>query len=98
MSAPATPQADRSLGDILAACLRAHNPDPKEAQRRAAFEFVRGCAPLIGVSEVEAFDALTYVPDNLLHLLESPQGWSALAGFISADLGIVAPAFRPAIH
>lgn len=96
-----TAPAEQSLGEILAAFLRAAPSQfdiEDEAQRRAAFELVRKTAPLMGVSEIEAFDALTYVPDNLLPLLQSPQGWSALSAFVASDLGVVAPAFKPTVH
>lgn len=51
------------------------------------------------VTAEEAFDCLCTVPDNLLPLLQSPQGWTTLAGYIGADLAQPAPvAVVPTIH
>lgn len=44
------------------------------------------------------WDALCTVPDNMLSLLDSPQGWTALAGYIAAELGCRPPSFMPAVH
>lgn len=63
-----------------------------------AAEISRHAGGLIGVSESDAFDALTLVPENLLALLQSPQGWTTLAGMIAADLGADLPAFQPTVH
>ena len=45
-----------------------------------------------------AWASLCSVPDNMLSLLDSPQGWTALAGFIACDLGIAAPDYCPKVH
>jgi hypothetical protein len=42
--------------------------------------------------------SLCNVPDNMLVLLDSPQGWSALAGYISCDLGLPAADYAPEVH
>lgn len=46
----------------------------------------------------EAWDALCCVPANMLCLLESPQGWSALADYIAAYLGTPAASYAPTVH
>ncbi len=63
-----------------------------------AAEISRRAGGMIGISEVEAFDALTFVPENLLALLQSPEGWSALARMIANDLGTDIPPFAPTVH
>ena len=45
-----------------------------------------------------AICSLFAIPDNLLTLLDSPQGWTALAGFVSADLGAPPPDYCPVLH
>lgn len=55
-------------------------------------------AGLIGVTPVDAYEALRAVPDNMLSLLECPQGWTAIAGFVAADLGAPAPHYMPTVH
>ena len=52
----------------------------------------------LGVPFGLAWDSLCGVPDNMLSLLDSPQGWTALAGFIAGDLGGDAPDYRPRVH
>jgi hypothetical protein len=69
-----------------------------DADYICATEISRSAGGLIGVSEAEAFDALTFVPENLLPLLQSPEGWAALAGLIANGLGAEPPAFMPTVH
>jgi hypothetical protein len=64
----------------------------------SAHELTRHVAPLLGVSEGEVLDCLCTVPDNILVLLDSPEGWHALGGFVAAQLGRGAPNFQPAVH
>lgn len=93
-----------TIGDILGAALSCIEFDPPApdpdwlAQVEAARELSRRVALMTGVTESEAFDALTYIPDNLLPLLHSPQGWSTLAGMMANDLGVIAPTFKPMVH
>jgi hypothetical protein len=63
-----------------------------------AAEISRRAGGLLGVSEADAFDALTLVPENLLALLQSPEGWGTLARMIASDLGADLPAFQPTVH
>lgn len=43
-------------------------------------------------------DALAYVPENMLALLDFPEGWSALAEMVAADLGVSSFGYRPTVH
>ena len=55
-------------------------------------------AGLIGVAPGDAYDALRAIPDNMLSLLDCPEGWSAIAGFVAADLGAPDPDYLPTVH
>ena len=64
----------------------------------SAMTLAEDVAGLLGVSAEAAWDALCSVPENMLGLLDSPQGWSALASFIACDLRMAAPDYRPRVH
>lgn len=96
-----------TLGEILSAALAAEAVRfdvqrekrlAARAQYLSARELAREVAPRFGCPPDEAFDALTYVPDNMLTLLHSPEGWSALAEYAAARLGVAAPGYRPTCH
>lgn len=55
-------------------------------------------APLVNATADEVFNVLGTVPDNMLELLKSPQGWSTLAGYVAGDLGRALPDYKPTIH
>ncbi|AHE52819.1 hypothetical protein [Sphingomonas sanxanigenens] len=46
----------------------------------------------------DVWDSITTLPDNMLTLLHSPQGWTAIAGMIAFDLGAAAKPFVPTVH
>lgn len=90
------------LGVILGRHLETANQD---AQRMAArFQFLSACelarqiAAALDVTEREAFDSLTFAPDNMLSLLGSPEGWTILAVFVASDLGRESAQLAVAIH
>ena len=87
-----------SLGSILAAALAAPGVDHERAQYLTAIELSHQLAPRFGVGEADVFDALSAVPENMLDLLRSPDGWSALASFIAADFGIAMNNYQPTKH
>lgn len=68
------------------------------AQFLAARQFSREVAAALAVEAARVFDALTYVPDGMLALLDSPEGWSALAEYISAELGAAGRGYQPLRH
>ena len=86
-----------SPGSLLGSLLRPSVSDER-ACYLAAIELARQAAPVIGASEAYVFDALTFVPDNLLDLLRSPEGWTALASFIAVDFGCAMNAYAPTVH
>lgn len=89
-----------TLGEIISEALQAAPPDPinELAQKSAAYELARQVAPLLRWSEQETFWELTYLPDEQLYLLETPQGWRELACFIAGAKGLGSPSYQPAIH
>ena len=86
-----------SIGALLGSLLRPSVSD-QDSRYLAAVELARQAAPVIGASEADVFDALTYVPDNMLDLLRSPEGWTALASFIAVDFGCAMNAYAPTVH
>lgn len=100
---PIRKDAERTLGDILGAALAAVRPSAEQelwehARYRAARELASQIAPLLAVTQSQVFDALCTVPDNMLSLLETPEGWAALASYIAADFDAEAPRYAPSIH
>lgn len=68
------------------------------AMFRSACMLSSDIAGLIGSTADEVYDVLGHVPDNMLELLKSPQGWTTLAGYVAGDLGRPMPDYRPTIH
>lgn len=55
-------------------------------------------AGALGADASEVFDALTCVPENMLALLDSPQGWAVLAQYIAGGLGLDSRDYAPTVH
>jgi hypothetical protein len=70
----------------------------EQAQYAAACHLSRDLAAGFGVRWDDVFDALTLLPDNMLDLLHSPEGWTALASYVAADMGMATPQYRPEVH
>ena len=64
----------------------------------AARELSSQIAGSLSADADTVLDRLTYVPDNMLVLLQSPEGWVALAEYVAADLGLGPVGFAPTIH
>ena len=94
--------SDVAFDDLLAAALSSTSIDPADAVLEGRFQsgrhLARAVAPLLDVTEADLWDALTYLPDGLLHLLDTPEGWSALVPILSADLGVKPARFTPSVH
>jgi hypothetical protein len=91
-----------TLGDILAAAL-GHQPElPPISDLQAhsvAAENLSATLHGLGVAAAtEAWRLLAQMPPNLLNLLESPQGWTALASMVAAEVGQPEPGFKPTVH
>lgn len=90
------------IGEILAEAMRSQNlPKPLtdlEAQSLSAWGLARQLSAVADLSPDTAYDGLCSVPDNMLSLLHSPQGWSALASLVAADNGLGEPALMPTVH
>lgn len=96
-----------SLGDILGSVLAQNEWERREAERQtldeqamfaSAYALARQLAPILRVGEADIFQALGYVPDNMLGLLRTPEGWAALAAIVAADFGVPTVTFEPTIN
>lgn len=73
-----------------------------DADRLAQF----ASAETLGAAICDTFDlhfadvwqSLCHVPENMLALLDSPQGWSVVAGFVAHDCGHDLPDYAPTVH
>ncbi len=68
------------------------------ARQVAACQLMDDLADSIDQPADLVWEAFCRVPENMLTLLDSPQGWTALAGFVAAELGVCAPDYLPAVH
>lgn len=68
------------------------------AREIVACQLIEDAAGHLGVASHDVWACLCSVPENLLSLLDTPQGWTMLAGFAAAELGVDAPDFMPAVH
>jgi len=71
-------------------------PDP--AAVASAQCLVEGLSARSGIASSVLLQALVYLPENMLSLLDYPEGWSALAEFVAADLGLDPFDYRPTVH
>lgn len=91
------------LGDLpgntpcVATCDQQRRLDER-AQYLTALELARRIAPVLRVGELEALDALCVVPDEMLPLLRTPEGWKQLADYIAGTCGCSPTSFAPTIH
>lgn len=101
------PCLEPTLGDILGAALAGMSEEMREqeeqriaarAQYLSAWRIADELAPLLGVTPEDVFSALTYVPDNMLGLLCTPEGWAMLAEFVAGRLNIASPSYKPTIN
>ncbi|MCP5389175.1 MAG: hypothetical protein H6915_05360 [Novosphingobium sp.] len=66
--------------------------------RQAAFELSRQASGALGVTPMEAMEALADLPENTLCFLDSPQGWTALVAYIANQLGASDTGYAPTVH
>ena len=85
-----------SLGEVLALTLAPVRID--WAEHNCARNLAGEVSDATGIAADRVFDALTRIPDNMLALLTSPEGWSALAQYVAADLGVQRLDYRPRVH
>lgn len=64
----------------------------------AGVSLARSVTSALDADYSEVWQALTYLPDGYLRLLESPEGWVALGAIVAAGLGISTVPVHPAIH
>lgn len=94
-----------TLGEILGAALSRIETDAEAEARlaerarwHAAWELADQLAPLFSVEAGEVFDALCRVPEEMLSLLETPEGWAVLAGHIAPRFHLPVVTYHPTIH
>lgn len=89
----------RAFGPILES-LHARQAEiaANDATMRAAWALAVDVAPLMGLTAQEVFTALGRVPDDMLALLDTSQGWATLAGHVAGALNCPLPDYRPALH
>lgn len=88
------------IGDVIADAMRRDEEAYLELWGRAvsATALADEVGPRLGKLADDAWYSLLKIPDNLLSMLDSPQGWSALAGFVAADLGAMHVDYFPTVH
>lgn len=64
----------------------------------AAVTLAQEVADLMGTTLDLTWWSLCNVPADMLAMLDSPQGWSALAGYIACDLGEPTLDYCPRVH
>ena len=104
-SEPTTPPL--GFGDqLLMLAIEAGEATRKAEQERQAAHsvYMAGCllsddlAPLLGKRSDEVFDVLGSMPNEMLSLLATPQGWSTLATYVAGRFDLPAPAYAPKLH
>lgn len=95
------------LGSILGAALTAAGTRTPETLRQLAHcELLAGqaCARWLaaryGLTEAEAWDGLTLIPDEVLGMLKTPLGWAALGEMVALRMGAAThrPLPSPPVH
>lgn len=93
-----------TLGEILSEILTAaaYPPhayfDDLAAMQAAGRHLAREIADHTGLPSDQVFEAMTTLPDNMLALLDSPQGWTVIASYIASGERVPDPFFKPTIH
>ena len=81
----------------VAAQVKQNGQLAEQAQHLVAEELARQVAPTLDRSPAVVFGALCQVPENLLILLHSPQGWTVLCGYLATALDSDL-SFIPTVH
>lgn len=92
--------ADAALSPDAFAISLALNAIPKTdwATLRCGQALASDIARASSFDFAQVLDALTLVPQEMLCLLQSPQGWSELAQCVATDLGVESINYHPQIH
>jgi len=64
----------------------------------AKWELARQITPRSLLPDYDVQCTLDALPPNLCHLLDSPEGWVTLAGYVSAGLNLSPAPYRPTVH
>ena len=52
----------------------------------------------LGEDQATVWNSLTLIPDNMLSLLDHPQGWSAMAAYLADELRRAPTGYSPTVH
>ncbi len=94
---------EETLADIPALSL-VERPDRDRMKREADAQLIAArtlcaqIAPALGIETSAAFKEISFVPDNLLTLLHSPEGWGALVDYVAQSLGKPPPNYKATVH
>lgn len=88
----------RPLSDFLGDVFAPREDFAGAAMCASARALSAGLAERTRLDAAEVFDALTYVPEPMLSLLTSPDGWAALSAYVAAERGLAPVVFRPTVH
>jgi hypothetical protein len=93
-----------TLGEILREILSAPACPPQAyfddlaAMQAAGRHLAREIADHTVLALDQVFEAMTTLPDNILALLDSPQGRTVIASYIASGERVPDPFFKPTIH
>lgn len=91
-----------SLGSILSMALQSTAAQQERlaetARYHSAQRLAADVAGELGEDLERVWDRLTLIPDNMLSLLDHPQGWSALAAYLADDLRRAPTGYAPTVH
>jgi hypothetical protein len=85
------PRAPSLIANLQANVVRA-------ARQVAACALVEEVADVLGVSTDDVWTAMSTLPDSMLDLLDSPDGWVELADIAAIELGLAAVDYAPQVH
>ena len=72
---------------------------PSEVARFVSADaLARDVAGMLGLDFCDIWGSVIRIPDNVLTLLDSPQGWTALGAFVAEDFGCELPGYAPTVH
>lgn len=87
-----------AVSDAVAAAHEAAIDPQAWLQDMAALQLAYDLADEFGVPVGDVWYSLCNLPQNILTLLESPQGWSTLSAVVAFDMGLPATGYGPTVH
>lgn len=95
--------SEPTLGEIISALLsppvvRLSPVDDLAVMQVIGRHLAGRIADLTGLGAEQVWDAMCHLPDNMLSLLESPQGWTVVASYIASGERVPDPFLKPTVH